>query len=1045
MANKWLFGLAIVALLAACTAPAVAQERTGKILGTVTDQSGAVVPDAKIVATSPTLPKALETTSDSLGNFILPSVPIGVYTLSATKTGFNSVRQEDISVTLGAAVTFNPRLSVGQVTEVIQVTESAALLETASSRTSTNITQIQFENLAKGRTFNSILALAPGVRAEVKGGSTGVGGISVDGASGSENAFIVDGVDVTDVMIGALRSQYALPLEFVSEVQVKSGGFEAEYGGATGGVVNVATRAGRSEYHGELNFQWTNNQMNARDRGFWQRFGPQNLADFFRPKEDNYRIFYPGAALGGPILKNRVHFFAAYQPELERTERIVAYAPPTGTRQFTQEPIRHYGFGRVDFNPTSKLQVNSSWIWSPQRIKGTLPNRDPRVAPPTNDLSIQGGFVPSQAYTASANYLATPKLLLSARYGYRYLNRKENNYGISGAPYVVYQTSSSSVPGVPPEFAGSTGFRNVSSTFGIVRDITTRHNVYVDGSYTANLFGHPHTFKAGYAVNRVFNDIEDDYTNGYFLIYWGDAFSRGSINNQRGTLGYYTWEDGVRHNAKVQGHNQGFYIQDNWRVHPRFTVNAGVRFENEFLPPYTKEVRGIKVANPIQFGWGDKVAPRLGTAWDILGNGKWKLSGSFGLFYDVMKYNLALGSFGGDYWFTHVYRLDNPNVFGLSKANPGALGAKIVSFDNRTIPINERGELEGIDPHIKPYESREFTVTLEHQLASRLSAAIRYSRKDLMRTIEDIGVLSGDDEVYLIGNPGFGLTRDPKSPWGGKTPNGQEFLVPKARREYNGVEFRVQGQPTRAVQLIASYTYSRLYGNYAGLANSDEAGRSNPNNDRSFDSPYYFFDASGSQKNVFGRLSLDRPHVFKLFGSYELKTLAGSTFFGLNQVAYSGTPDSTSVIYSTAPTFPFGRGDMGRTPAYTQTDLYLAHAVKLSERTSLKFEANVRNLLNQATVLSRVTQINRASAITQARLPVSKFFQGYKLSDFVFPGSTAPPYNSIYGLPAGGARNAYRHGGGPDATFSSAFNATFPNFSGYQDFRVIRLGIRLIF
>src|SRR5262249_14192364 len=156
-----------------------------------------------------------------------------------------------------------------------------------------------------------------------------------------------------------------------------------------------------------------------------------------------------------------------------------------------------------------------------------------------------------------------------------------------------------------------------------------------------------------------------------------------------------------------------------------------------------------------------------------------------------------------------------------------------------------RGELEGIDPAIQPYRSREFTGTIEHALTSRLSAAVRYTRKDLLRAVEDIGVLDANGNfVSLIGNPGFGRTRnDTQHIYDGKTPDGKEFLVPKAVRQYDGVEFRLQGQWARYF-LSASYTYSRLYGNYSGPANSDESGRSDPGLSTAFDSPYYYFDSS---------------------------------------------------------------------------------------------------------------------------------------------------------------------------------------------------------
>jgi hypothetical protein len=1025
-----------------------AQERTGEISGVVVDESGAPVPGATIRAQSKTLPRPLETVSDSSGRYQMLNVPIGEYTMTVSLAGFNTLKQA-MEVKIASQITFNPKLTVGQMTETIEVKAGVMSIDPTSSRTATNITRQQIEDLGKAsRGFNALLNMAPGVRPEVKSGSSGVGGIQVDGASGSENAYYIDGVEVSDLRRGSLNSANAIPFEFVQEIAVKSGGFEAEFGGATGGVINVATRSGTNEYHGSLGLQYTGSPINGTDRGFWQRsVANADVAEFFQPVEDNYRILSPTASFSGPILRDKLHFFTSYSPDFEHSDRDIAYA--SGTRTFSQKNTRHFSMARLDYTPSSKVQINTTYIWSPAKRNGALPTRDPRIAAPSNDQAIQGGYTPAQSATASINWVPTSKLVLSARYGYKYYNEKDGNYGLSQEPYVIYNTSAVGVPGVPAELQQGTGFRNVSSTFGTVKDITTRHNVYLDATYVATIAGQSHNFKAGYSLNRVANDVSSDFSNGNFLMYWNDAFSRGSVTNARGTYGYYTWEDGIRLLGAVHSRNQAFYVQDTWHAGDRLTLNLGVRTENEFLPPFKAEVNGIKVADPVKFGWGDKIAPRLGAAWDVKGDGRWKLSGSFGVFYDVLKYELARGSFGGDYWVTHVYTLENPNINLLGKDNPGALGSPIISFDNRTIPINAQGELEGIDPGIKPYKTRELTVALDHQFSGKLIGGIRYSHKTLLRAIEDIGVLdANDNEVYLIGNPGFGQTRDTSSVYGGQTPNGT-FLVPKASRKYDGVEVRVQGE-SKGFHWLASYTWSRLFGNYSGPANSDESGRSDPGVSRAFDLPYYYFDESGDQTPKEGLLGTDRTHVFKAFAAYRFKTGAGSTNIGISQLAYSGTPDSTSVIYLSAPTFPHGRADMGRTPAYIQTDLNLAHSFNLTKGTSMRIEANVRNLFDQDSVISRVTQINRAGAITTARLPLDQFFAGYDVNDFVNPANTPgnPQYNPIYGKPGA----SYRAGGGPGQSRAiggiadrSAFSATAPNFGAFQDFRVIRVGVSLIF
>ena len=1003
------------------------QENNGAIQGQVKDQTGAVVPGAKVTATSPVALRALEATTDSNGSYRFQSVPVGTYTVAVSQTGFKTLSKQSVDVQLNKTATIDFDLTAGNVSETVTVTAGGESIDVTSSKAATNITTAIIDTTPKGRGFNSILTYAPGVIFDPRAGSSaggatgtagnnpggGVGGYSVNGASGSENAFVIDGVEVSNVRNAALGRESSIPFEFVREIQVKSGGYEAEYGGATGGIINVITKSGTNDFHGEGALMFTNAGLNSAPRGTWQRVpGAASVAELFTPKEDEYRTFYPVFDLGGPILKDRLHFFGSYAPEVTRVERSIPFV--AGAKTTTQRVIRHYGIGRLDYALNDKMQFNTSYLWTPIRIQGLLTGLDPRIAPPSNDLSIGGGYTPASAYTAAWTWTPTSKLVLSARYGYKYLNDKGNTYGLPTDPLLLYQqpTSQQTSPAVPAQFAGAAGKQNVSNTFNVQEDVTTRHNFYFDASYVSRLFGQQHTFKAGYALNRIANTVIDDYPNGRFDFYWGTGFSRGSISNARGAYGYYIWEDGVKHNATASSRNMGFYLQDAWQIHPRVTINAGVRIENEFLPPCTKEVNGHPIPNPISFGWGDKIAPRIGGAWDVRGDGKWKLSASFGQFYDTLKYELARTSFGGDYWHERVYRLDSPNILGVSKANPAALGALIIDIDNRTIPINAQGQLDGIDPNIKPMLSREFMVASEHRFGENKIASIRYTRKHLIRGIEDIGSLDAqENEVYVIGNPGFGQTSNSVICAPSSDP-----CTPKAKRDYDGLEFRfdhqVRSGPLKNLSYFASYTYSRLYGNWAGLANSDEAGRSQPNVSRAFDLPQGNFDAHGH--NVYGRLATDRPNQFKLYGNYEFKTRAGETDVAISQVAFSGTPLSSEVLVI-VPVFYNGRGDLGRTPIYTQTDALISHKIRLGERVTAKFDANITNLLNQATVVSVTTRLNRNGNIA---IPLSQFLGGIDVNSFIHPANStvSPALNPIYNLP-----------------------------SGYQGIREIRLGFHLQF
>jgi hypothetical protein len=285
------------------------QENYGTVSGLVADPTGASVAGAKLELTSASLPRPLEVKSDEQGKFFFLRVPSGTYSLAVSKDGFSRYTQRNLVVNLGSAVNITAALKVGAVSEVIEVSESAVSLDPTSAQTSTNITASSFDSLPKGRNFHTLLSMAPGVRAEVKNGNAGVGGFQVDGASGSENAFLIDGVDTSDVRRGSLRAQNSIPFEFIQEIQIKSSGFGAEFGGATGGVINVVTKGGANEFHGFLQGQFTNNQLNPRPRGYWQRSPlSANAADFFSPKEDTYRSLYPGVDFSGPIIKNRLFF-----------------------------------------------------------------------------------------------------------------------------------------------------------------------------------------------------------------------------------------------------------------------------------------------------------------------------------------------------------------------------------------------------------------------------------------------------------------------------------------------------------------------------------------------------------------------------------------------------------------------------------------------------------------------------------------------------------------------------------------------------------------
>ena len=243
--------LAGVLTLVVAGAPALAQnigQTTGQIEGVVVDASGLVLPGVTITITSPALTGSKVVVSGGSGEFVVPGLPTGSYKLEAMLDGFISVAVENIVIGPGAVIKPNIKMVPGLSEQVTVI--ASPVLDVLSSAATNNLSAAIIDELPKGRSWDSVVQLAPAVNQETLQGEKG---ISFRGASISENSYIVDGVDSTSVVVGS--SGQDVVLDFVNEVQVKSGFVGADYGGALGGIVNVVTKSGSNEFRGLLNLQ----------------------------------------------------------------------------------------------------------------------------------------------------------------------------------------------------------------------------------------------------------------------------------------------------------------------------------------------------------------------------------------------------------------------------------------------------------------------------------------------------------------------------------------------------------------------------------------------------------------------------------------------------------------------------------------------------------------------------------------------------------------------------------------------------------------------
>ncbi len=595
----FLFALAILAV-----GIARAQERFSNLAGTVVDQTGAVLPGVTVTVTNNETQRSTVAVTNADGAYSVRGLEPGRYTVRFDLSGFGGQEARDVILLLGATADVNATMRVGGVQETVQVLAEIPLIDIGATTRQRNIPAEEFEAMPKGRSFQNLAAALPSV-------NTGEleGGFQVNGASAGENNFTVDGVPVVSLVNGGQRQEAVF--EYLQEVQVKTSGLEAEYGGAMGGVISAVTKSGGNTFKGSLFEHYAGSGLRSFN-GLAERLvidpATQNTAYFVQDDDQTYSRNEFGGVLGGPIAKDRLFFFGSASPRFEKLTRNYAINNGLENASVDRDRKTLSAFGKVTYVPTNRLQMNLSGLWTPDKATGSTVAYDGAAA--NSSTSSAAGLVarnnlgyeiPQWNMSYTADYTLNDTTLISLRGGYM----KDNYFdtGVDRSQTYEYATSAVGLAGVPAAFAQPAGYSNLPRTRINDHDITTRN--FVDLSLTKMVTGAGyHQFKGGFGYSRATNDVDLAYpNNGYVTLFWNSSYTSDATGKtDRGTYGYYTIDDfGTK--GKTGANILSLFVQDQWTVTSRLTLNLGIRTENEDIPSFRPDIRRRR--HPLRVGAED--------------------------------------------------------------------------------------------------------------------------------------------------------------------------------------------------------------------------------------------------------------------------------------------------------------------------------------------------------------------------------------------------------------------------------------------------------
>ena len=800
-----------------------AQLPTATILGAVRDASGAVIPGVSLTARNLETGQTRTAATGLDGSYRFSAMPVGSYEVRAEHAGFRSAARMGLTLSVSQEAVVNFALEVGAIEQTVEVSAEAPLVNTTSGSLGGLVDSEKLADLPlNGRNYADLILLQTGINYNVNkgtGGATLGTPFSSSGAPIYSNNYLLDGASMVTYYGGtAAGNSSTLGIDGIREYKVVTNSFSAEYGMTMGSQTTVVSKSGTNTFHGSLFEFLRNDVLDARNFFDYQTdLTPGRLPAFRR---NNF-----GGSFGGPIVRDKTFFFGVYEGLRQRLGRsLLIMTLPAEAFNGTLVPLDQISpltkpflsfypqpnlpNGEITYPYSEPMREDYGQMRVDQTLSGagTLFGRytvtdGTHIESEGFEQFTQSRMSRNTYITASENHILTPTLLNTFRFSFSRTTRLQDGPGLPEltGPQFSFE---------PGQTAGRIEIGDVN-TWGLssTQPADVQQNVFTwsdDLFYTRGR----HALKFGTLINRYWQfGLRSPLARGRIDFANATTFLRGQVSQYSGTVP----GSSVAHEYEYT--TLGFYVQDDLRVRPNFTLNLGLRYEFhttfQDATNTTATLRDLKhgdkttVGPPFANPSLRNFSPRFGFAWDVRGDGQTAVRGGFGLLYDIANYGYQIRTLCAPP-FCGTFNVNNPGPVTLPLVYPTVLRENGINLTQLDYNLGQ--------PHMLQYN-----LTVERQLPGNLAFTLAYGGSRGINIYRQSEANANVPQILPDGRKFWPSNARRVNPnWGSIT-----FYETGGDSWYNSLQFGFQKRMSRGLQFQSSYTWSKSINTQPGRGSGD--------------------------------------------------------------------------------------------------------------------------------------------------------------------------------------------------------------------------------